>query len=231
MPDLPGRPGVSAGRGAAAGTVDTILFDLDGTLIDSIELIFESYEHALRAHGLEPPSRAELLLGLGTPLAAQFAALGLDAAGAAAVTATYRAHNLARHDALVRPYDGALEAVRGLKAAGLRLGIVTSKRGDAARRGLARCGFEPDLFETVVALDDVQRHKPHPEPVLTALARLGRQAHGAVYVGDSPHDAAAGRAAGARVAVAGWGPFRREHFADAAPDWWLEHPREMARLA
>jgi pyrophosphatase PpaX len=207
-----------------------VLFDLDGTLIDSIELIFQSYEHALRAHGLPPLAREHLLQGLGTPLAAQFGALTSDPREVEALVATYRTYNLARHDEFVRPYPGALEAVQALRARGARLGIVTSKRSDSARRGLALCGFAADLFETVVCLDDVARHKPHPEPVLTALARLSERAEASVYVGDSPHDAAAGRAAGARVAAAGWGPFRREHFGAHAPDWWLERPADLALL-
>ena len=206
------------------------LFDLDGTLIDSIALIESSFRHALDAHGLAQPARDDWLEWLGRPLIAQFRELCGDDARAERMVATYRVHNLAHHDAAVCAYDGALEAVRALSARGVRLGVVTSKRSDGARRGLARCGFD-GLFETVVAVDDVVRGKPDPEPVELALARLGVAAREAVFVGDSPHDLAAGRAAGVRTAAALWGPFPRARLEREEPDLWLAHPREIAELA
>lgn len=212
---------------ASVRRIDTALFDLDGTLIDSIELIRQSYAHTLRVHrDFEPPLEF-WLEGLGRPLRWQFAHFSADAAEIEAMVATYRAYNLERHDAMIRPFDGAVEAIALLKSRGLKLGVVTSKMHAGALRGLKHCGFE-GLFDVVIGADNVDEHKPHPAPVRAALAQLGASAERAVMVGDSPHDLASGRAAGAFTAAVAWGPFPREQLLATAPDYWLETPREIA---
>ncbi|HZI23048.1 MAG TPA: HAD-IA family hydrolase [Gemmatimonadales bacterium] len=208
----------------------TFLFDLDGTLIDSIELILRSYRHTMRTHrGVEPPDDV-WMSGLGTPLWVQFRHFTDDAAEIEAMVATYRAYNLAHHDEMVRPYDGVVAAVRRLQQRGGRLGLVTSKLRSGAMRGLKRAGLE-DAFAVIVGADDVTHPKPHPEPVLLALERLGAPASGAVFIGDSRHDIECGRAAGVKTAAALWGPFDRSHLEDVAPDYWLERPSDLSLLA
>ena len=198
----------------------TFLFDLDGTLIDSIELILESYRHTLKAHrGIEPPDDV-WMAGLGTPLWVQFRDWTDDPAEISAMVETYRTYNLAHHDAMVRPYEGVAAQVRSLKQAGKRLGLVTSKLRNGALRGLRVAAIE-DQFDAVVGSDDVQHPKPHPEPVLKALALLGAPAAEAVFIGDSRHDLESGHAAGVRTAAVLWGPFDRPHLADLVPDYWL----------
>jgi pyrophosphatase PpaX len=207
----------------------TVLFDLDGTLIDSIELILSSYRHTLTVHRGSTPSDDVWLAGLGTPLVAQFRAFTDDEDEIAAMVATYRDHNLANHDAMVRPYPGVRQAVATLHAGGVRLGIVTSKKRDGAERGLRRCGFD-GMFEVLVGADDVERHKPDPEPVRRALELLDAPAEGAVFVGDSPHDLVAGRAAGVRTAAVGWGPFPHTALEPHAPDHWIREPNQLSTL-
>jgi pyrophosphatase PpaX len=225
---------IAPGSGAAAAgdpvSFRTFLFDLDGTLIDSIELILRSYRHTMRAHrGYEPPDDV-WMEGLGTPLWVQFRLWSDDESEIKAMVETYREYNLAHHDELVRPYDGVVEQVRRLDAGGKTLGLVTSKMRGGALRGLRVAGLE-DAFDVVVGSDDVARPKPHPEPVLTALALLGRMAEDAVFIGDSRHDIECGRAAGVKTAAVLWGPFDREHLEDLDPDYWLEQPQDIATLA
>lgn len=209
--------------------LSTFLFDLDGTLIDSIELILRSYRHTLRAHrGVEPPD-AVWMSGLGTPLSVQFRHFTDDPAEIEAMVATYRAYNLAHHDALVRPYDGVVEAVRELTERGKTLGLVTSKMRSGALRGLRLAGLE-DAFGVIVGSDEVTHPKPHPEPVLVALERLGAAPADAVFIGDSRHDLECGRAARVRTAAVLWGPFARGDLEDLAPDYWLEQPEDLAKL-
>lgn len=213
-----------------------LLFDLDGTLIDSIELIVRSYEHAVAAHGLPSPGRAEWLRGLGTPLKHQFASLLPDEpwreARVEELIRTYRAWNLAHHDELVRPYAGVREALAKLARQRRPLGVVTSKMRASARRGLAHVGLDERWFSCIVALEDTERHKPHPEPVLRALELVGCPAAEAVYIGDSPHDAASALSAGARAAPVRWGPFAEEHFEHlgAARLEWLDEPARILSL-
>src|SRR5213083_3718505 len=165
---------------ASGVALSTFLFDLDGTLIDSIELILRSYRHTMRLHRGHEPSDDVWMEGLGTPLWVQFRHFTEDPAEIEAMVATYRAYNLAHHDELVRPYDGVVEAVRALRARKKTLGLVTSKMRSGAVRGLRVAGLE-DAFSVIVGADEVTHPKPHPEPVLTALERLHAPATGAVF--------------------------------------------------
>jgi pyrophosphatase PpaX len=208
----------------------TFLFDLDGTLIDSVELILRSYRHTMRTHrGMVPPDEL-WLKGVGTPIRVQLREWSEDPAEIEAMAATYSVYNLEHHDALVRPFDGIVSAVQRLKEAGKRLGLVTSKVRNGALRGLKVAGLE-QAFDVIVGADDVRHPKPHPEPVLTALAQLGTQPGEAVFIGDSRHDLECGRAAGVKTAAALWGPFDRAHLADLEPDYWLERPEDILTLA
>mgnify|MGYP001222820266 FL=1 len=208
----------------------TFLFDLDGTLIDSIELILRSYRHTMRTHrGVEPPDEV-WMEGLGTPLWVQFRHWTEDETEIRAMVDTYRTYNLAHHDALVRPYDGVVAEVRRLLAEGKVLGLVTSKMRGGALRGLRLAGIE-DAFTVVVGSDDVTNPKPHPEPVRIALERLERTPDEAVFIGDSRHDLECGRAAGVATAAVLWRPFDRAHLQDLEPDYWLEQPRDLAQLS
>ena len=206
-----------------------VLFDLDGTLIDSMELIRRSYWHAWQVHRGVEPAREEWLEGIGRPLRWQFARVGQDAEEVEAMIATYRAYNLAHHDESVTAFPGAVEAVRALAARGLKLGVVTSKLRQGALRGLALGGFD-GLFGALVGADDLAEHKPAPGPVLAALEQLGVAPAHALMVGDSPHDLAAGRAAGTRTAAVAWGPFPAEVLRATKPDVWLDEPAAIAHL-
>ena len=210
--------------------LSTFLFDLDGTLIDSIELILRSYRHTMRTHrGVEPPD-AVWMEGLGTPLWVQFRHWTEDEAEIRSMVETYREYNLSHHDELVRPYDGVVAQVRALHGGGKTLGLVTSKMRGGALKGLRLAEIE-DAFDVVIGSDDVTHPKPHPEPVLTALQRLARPAAETVFIGDSRHDLECGRAAGVKTAAVLWGPFDRGHLADLEPDYWLERPEHLAALA
>jgi pyrophosphatase PpaX len=211
--------------------LSTFLFDLDGTLIDSIDLILRSYRHTMQVHRSADPLPPDdvWMKGLGTPLWVQFRDWTDDEAEIAAMVATYRAYNLTHHDALVKPYDGVVSEVLKLQTHGMRLGLVTSKLTDGAMRGLKLAGLD-QAFEIVVGAGDVTHPKPHPEPVLKALELLDAAPEGAVFVGDSRHDMECGRAAGVKTAAVLWGPFDRAHLADLNPDFWLEKPEQLAQL-
>jgi pyrophosphatase PpaX len=200
-----------------------VLFDLDGTLIDSIGLIVDSFHHALAAHGLPRQTDATWLRTIGTPLRAAFAPFAASDAAQDEMVRVYREHNLANHDARVRAYPGVLDCVRALRAAGVALAVVTSKSRAGTLRGLRVAGLEGE-FSALVCLDDVTNAKPHREPCDRALALLGARPAEALFVGDSVHDMHAGRAAEVPTGAALWGPFDREHLAPSAPTHWLKSP-------
>lgn len=206
-----------------------VLYDFDGTLADSTELIMRCYRHTMAAHLGEAPPDEEWLSGFGMTLETQVARFARSAAEREAMLDTYRTHQREHHDAMLRPFPGTLETVEALAARGFGLAIVTSKHREATLRGMGLCGIV-DHFPVIVTPEDVAEPKPHPEPVLHALERLGVAAEEAVFVGDSPHDMAAGRAAGVRTAGALWGPFPRAALEAERPDWLLEAPEAVLRL-
>ena len=211
--------------------LSTFLFDLDGTLIDSIDLILRSYRHTMQVHRANAPLPPDdvWMKGLGTPLTVQFRHWTDDDAEIEAMVATYRAYNLTHHDALVKPYEGVVEEVLKLRANGKRLGLVTSKLKDGAMKGLRLARLD-QAFEVVIGAGEVTHPKPHPEPVLKALDLLGAAPERTVFIGDSRHDLECGRAAGVKTAAVLWGPFNRAHLEDLAPDFWLEKPAQLAQL-
>lgn len=208
---------------------DTLLFDLDGTLIDSVRLILDSYHHTLRAHGLPERSDAEWLRGVGTPLRAQLREWDDGTGLLEELVATYRDYNLAHHDNMVHAYAGVGDMLRAVKAAGKKTALVTSKNRQGSLRGLDLTGLT-GYIDILVCADDVVHPKPHPEPVLRALEVLGADASHAVFIGDSVHDMHAGHAAGVRTAAVLWGPFTRGDLEPTAPDYWLEQPGQVLAL-
>lgn len=208
---------------------DTILYDLDGTLIDSVRLILDSYHHTLRVHGFPPRSDSHWLAGLGTPLRQQFSDWAGDESVLEEMVGTYREYNLKHHDDVVRPYPGVVEVVLSIREAGCRTALVTSKNRYGAGRGLSLAGLE-STFDILVCADDVDNPKPHPEPVERALDELGASAERTLFVGDSIHDMESGRAAGVATAAVLWGPFGRVDLEHSTPDHWLESPDELRQL-
>jgi pyrophosphatase PpaX len=205
------------------------LFDLDGTLIDSIDLIFRAYRHTAERHLSIRLPDSVWREGLGTPLRQQLSAVTQDPDLIEAMVATYREYHFAHHEQAVKAYPEIVQVVAELAGRGVRLGVVTSKLRAGAERGLAATGLT-EFFQTIVSAEDVSRPKPHPEPVETALQRLAVDAGEAVFIGDSPHDIAAGRQAGVATAGVLWGPFAREELARASADFLLESPGEILSL-
>jgi len=211
----------------------TVVFDLDGTLIDSLALILASYRHTMETHlGHRLPDEM-WIAGMGTPLAVQMCSFARTADEAEEMTETYQVHNLANHDRLVMPYAGVRESVAMLRDRGVTLAIATSKRSIATGMGLRACGLPEEWFAGVVTADDVTRPKPDPQPVVRALELCGElDPSRAVYVGDSIHDMQSGRAAGVTTAAVLWGPNSRETLQETNPDLWLVKPAEIVtRLA
>ncbi len=203
-----------------------VLFDLDGTLVDSVGLIDEAFRYACRTVLGRDPSEAEVFARWGEPLPARFTALAPDRVEAlvAEYTQYYEAH-LHR----LRSFPGVEEMLRGLRACGCRLGVVTSKRRRTTEATLRQVGLE-GVFEVVVSAEDVGRPKPAPDPVRTALWLLQTPAGRAWMVGDGVFDLQAGRAAGVRTVAALWGSREREALLQAGPDHVAETPEAVVSL-
>ncbi|HVZ49782.1 MAG TPA: HAD-IA family hydrolase [Gemmatimonadaceae bacterium] len=215
-----------------ARTLPAVLFDMDGTLLDSIALIVESAVFAFEGREGPRPTRAEWQALIGTPLDSMLARWATGPDDVEFLRARYRRFQVDHHDRFVRLYDGVADVVRELHARGHPLAIVSSKLDRGIRRSMDHFKLTP-YFDAIVGIESTTNHKPHPEPVHFALARLGIAAHEAVFVGDSPHDVEAARAAGVRVVAVTWGAYSRAEIAPAGPDAWADRmadlPREIAR--
>jgi pyrophosphatase PpaX len=203
-----------------------ILFDLDGTLIDSIELILGAARHAFDGFAGRAPTDEEWRAGIGRPLQTVLREFASDDAEAARLFGRYRAYQLEHHDRLIQPYDGIIETVRWLSGTGHPLALVTSKADWMAVKALVLVGLDR-LIPTVVGCDTCVNHKPHPEPVERALAQLGVSAENAIFVGDSPHDVESGRAAGVMTVGVTWGAFTGEEMRRSGADVVIDRVEEL----
>lgn len=198
-----------------------VLFDLDGTLIDSIGLLLASVHHAFAAHTGRVPTDQEWIAGIGTPLAAQLHPFTNSEAELGELVERYRTFQRAHHDELTTAYPGTLDVVRELDRRGHPMAIVTSKGNGMMHRALDFTGLAQYMRSTI-GCDSCDRHKPDPYPVQLALRELGYEPANAIFVGDSPHDMNAGRAAGVATVAALWGPFTREQLAPTDPSYYLD---------
>ena len=199
-----------------------VLFDLDGTLIDSGAIILASFRHATRTV-LEREIADEVLLAHvgGSSLHDQMRVIDPDRVEE--LVHCYREHNEPLHDGLCC-FPGVIDALDTLRAERRRLGLVTAKRRATVDLAFAHVPLA-DYFDTIVTSDETERRKPDPEPILLALERLGAQAADAAYVGDSPFDMRAARAAGVRAVGVSWGGIHPLDRDDA--DVVVESPEEL----
>jgi pyrophosphatase PpaX len=203
----------------------TVLFDLDGTLIDSGEIILSSFRHATKTV-LEREIPDEVLAAAvgGSNIYDQMRAF--DEERADELVRVYRAHNEPLHDDLVA-FEG-IEGVLGrFRSEGRRLGIVTAKRRRTVDLAFTLLPLE-QYFDAVVTAEQTDNHKPHPEPVLTALERLGAGPEEAAFVGDSPFDMGAGKAAGVFTVAVSWGKIHPvERLVETGADAVVHSPEEL----
>jgi pyrophosphatase PpaX len=189
-----------------------ILFDLDGTLLDTQELILSSFRYATREILGEQLPDEVILPFIGIPLAYQMQTINAEHADELMVS--YREHNARVHDELIQYFEGTRETLDELREEYGRLAVVTSKRLEPAQKGLERFDLQ-GYFEFIIGSEETTKHKPEPEPLLLAAKRFGTRAEHCIYVGDSPYDMMAARAAGCVALAAPWGMFTRDELANA----------------
>lgn len=192
----------------------TVLFDLDGTLADTVPLIVETFRRTVsEALGWEP-TLDQCKEWIGRSLTETFTNLAPGRADE--LTSHYLEWNLANHHAYVRPFDGVAELVDALRESERVFGVVTSKRHSSALVSLECVGLT-GLVPLLATEEDTTAHKPSPEPLLHALARLGAGAGDAVYVGDAVVDMQAAEAAGMRRIAVTWGAASAEELEAVRP--------------
>lgn len=204
-----------------------VLFDLDGTLINSIDHIIACWQETVRTCLGREITREELLPTLGRALLECFEEMAPGRSEE--MREVYRAHQKSTHDTMVTLVPGTREALDRLRDAGLTLGVVTSKGLPVASEGLNLFGLMP-YFSTLVTYEDTTRHKPNPAPLLVAVERLGIDPARMLYIGDAVVDIQAGKAAGMRTAGVLWGAGDRDSLIVAQPDYLFDSMDQVAAL-
>lgn len=207
--------------------ITTLLFDFDGTLLDTNELIIQTFLSVLGKYFPGRFEREDIHDFIGPPLNQTFEAI--DPELAEELIKEYRQLNVAMHDDLVVEYDGVAETLRLLKARGLKMAIVSTKRCETIRHGLDLMGVS-DIFEVMVGFEEVENPKPDPEPLLLALEQLDAKPEEALMIGDNSHDIEGGKNAGVRTAGVAWAAKGEEFLASYNPDYMLQHISDLLEL-
>lgn len=205
--------------------IQTILFDLDGTLIDTNPLILKSFEHTLSYYYPDRTfTQAELLPFIGPTLEKSFSEMNADQWKE--MVAFYRSYNIAMHDALVLEYPGVLDGLRRLKGQGYKMAVVTSKSRRVALQGIELFGLS-HLFDAVIAADDVTEEKPAVEPFEKAMALLGATREETIMVGDNDTDIHGGKNAGLKTVAVGWAIKGRPYLEALQPDLIIDSMEQL----
>jgi pyrophosphatase PpaX len=214
---LLGRRESPRGRPQINGALRAALFDFDGTLVNTTELIYQSLRHATgEVLGREIP-RETLMANVGQPLPRQMELI--DAARAEALLESYELYNEGHHDALIGEFPGVERDLARLRAGGVRVAVVTSKRRFSVELALRSFPGLGEVVDDFVTMEDTAEHKPHSAPLLKGLELLGGiPPEEAAYVGDSPFDVAAAKAAGITSVAVSWGVFSEGTLRSAEPD-------------
>jgi pyrophosphatase PpaX len=226
--------------------IKAILFDLDGTLIDTTDLILRCFAHTWQNVCGISHSREDIVATFGMPLRIamhrllanhQLNSIDLPVVSLSILNdevveqllTTYRTFNVTHHDSLARPFEKTEQVVSMLRLRGYAIGVVTSKSRELAIRGLQLCKLD-ELIDEAIFMEDTLRHKPEPEPILAALEKFQIKPGEAVYVGDSFHDIVAGRAAGVKTIAAAWGPMPRAELERERPDLMVESIADLLNI-
>ena len=199
------------------------LFDFDGTLVDTTDLIYQGLRHAVREVLDEEPSREVLMAGVGQPLPEQMALLTGDRPGHQKLDEelleVYFDYQKEHHEELIRQFPGVEDSLSRLRDASVKLAVVTSKRRSSVDMAINTFPGLGEVVNKFVTMEDTTEHKPHPAPLLKGLELLDNAPkEEAAYIGDSPHDVAAARAAGLTCVAVSWGAFSEKSLRDADPD-------------
>jgi pyrophosphatase PpaX len=207
--------------------ITTLLFDLDGTLINTNDLIIASFMETLNHYYPEKYKKEDILPFIGPPLHDSF--YSVDPERVEEMILRYREHNLKNHDLLVTEFEGVYETVETLHKAGFKLAIVSTKIREVVIRGLKHCRLDK-FFDVVIGLDDVEKAKPDPEPLFKAMKLLGSESEETMMVGDNHHDVVAGQNAGTLSVGVAWTMKGREYLEEYNPDYMLDHMSDLLEI-
>lgn len=177
---------------------NTVLFDLDGTILDTNKLILDSFHHAFNDLYEEVPDKKTLTSFFGMTLVEAFSRMARNEKDVDLLISSFREFNLSNHDSSIKIFPEVQNTIIKLKENDFKIGIVTSKLNNTAKRGLNLFDLEK-YIDVFIGADDTLIHKPDPFPVMECLRRIGAKGESSFMVGDSPHDITAGRLSGCKT--------------------------------
>ena len=204
-----------------------LLFDFDGTLLDTNELIVQTFMHIFDEKFPGQFSTQDCLKFIGPSLKQTFDEL--TPGETEEMIKKYKEWNTAHHDELVKGYDAVVETLEQLRKEGIKLAIVSTKSREGLAHGIKVLGAE-HLFEVIISMDEVTHVKPHPEPVLLALEKLGVSKEEAIMIGDNSHDIEGGQNAGVRTAGVAWSAKGESYLQQFHPDYMLHHMSDLLEI-
>lgn len=205
--------------------IDTVLFDLDGTIIDTNELILTTFEHVLQKHALNRYTREQMIPYMGLTLEYQLQTFS-GKEDVAELVADYRKYNRERHDELVKEFPYVKEVIAKLHERGIKLGVVTTKIQETTQKALDLFGLLP-FMDMIVTVEDVRHPKPHPEPILAAMEKFNSEPARTLMVGDSAADIECAHNAGVQSAAVAWSLKGLEVLQSYNPDYILKDMTDL----
>ena len=209
--------------------IQGIVFDFDGTLANTLPVIFACYDYSTEKVLGKKADRAPFIETFGQPLYVCLTSIFGEEKGSR-ICDEYRAYQEIHHDELIRPFPGVKETLEQLRLMGIPMAIVTSKSTATCLRG-ARCLGIADFFVTVIGSEKVTHPKPDAEPTRMALEIMGTKPGESLCVGDAPYDIMSGKAAGCHTAAVEYTQFDLRKFKSmVTPDYWLKDLAELLLL-
>lgn len=207
-----------------------ILFDFDGTLANTIDLIVATFEYTLQtALGFTPPKQ-EIINTIGLPLGDAMTILSCQPDKVTELRQVYKVFNAANHDKMIKPIAGVAELLADLKERGIKIAVVTSKKQPMLERGI-NCLNMTSYIDAAVSVLDTERGKPYPDPMLLACKKLGLQPEECLCVGDSPYDLQSGHAAGCTTIAVKYTMFPWQKILDEGkPDYTINKPQDLVKI-
>lgn len=207
--------------------ITTLLFDLDGTLIDTNELIIQSFLHVFDKYLPGQYNREDVLQYMGPTLTQTFGELNPDKI--VEMIEDYRNFNISKHDNMVCAFDGVVDTLKALKEEGYKLAIVTSKLRKVAKMGTKLTQID-EYFDVFVSHDDVKEHKPNPEALNIAMEKLGSKPEETMMIGDNFHDINAAKAAGTMSVGVSWSARGRDYIESYHPDYVIDSIGDLLNI-
>jgi pyrophosphatase PpaX len=208
-------------------TIKNILFDLDGTLLDTNELIIQSFKHTYKTHLNKDVDKDEIIKSFGEilkiTLDREFGEYSDEA------IKTYRNFQVGNFEKLIAIHKGVKEGIVELHRQGYKLGVVTSRLNESAIRGLKHFGLM-EYFQSIIGADDTDKHKPDPIPAFMALKELGGKPEETLIVGDSPFDILCGKNAGIKSVAVAWSALPMDIILKYDPDYVVNSMKELLTL-